>query len=477
MNLSKLFLACIAVLSLPYSVWGMNKAELIDAIASDAGLSKADAKRALESLVAVTQSNLKKGDRISLVGFGSFSVSKRAARTGRNPQTGKAIKSADAKNVVKFKAGSDLSKKVNRRVLSSTNNKELSNRNRKLAILDFQKPDKVIYSYTGNVTDEFKKAMEAGKIGHIDEIAEALEEFASTSGRIVAYDTPEMGIDVSLQVALEDAAEVPPSSVARFLISFRNVINEVLAEPCAGTLEDCDQEVKINGWGRFTAAWRTPINGRACSNKDQRQCELHVHFEALVNFGIDIIQSLRSKVLDRLHEEAMNLKGIARAALGDIDCYCISKCDGKDNDCDLIACDGIDNNCKDIPEACDSVDNNCDGQKNDCVRRKLYHQDVCTIKTQRKGAASGAVLIWTAEYCDSLAEEWGSYGSIDSLCGNLGPLVDEILDDYVSFFGAIGNLKDGTVAVGTRVRKGMQELKSLSQDIRDEVQNMKNDGR
>lgn len=258
MNLSKLFLACIAMLSLPYSVWGMNKAELIDAIASDAGLSKADAKRALESLIAVTHSNLKKGDRISLVGFGSFSVSNRAARTGRNPQTGKEIKIA-AKNVVKFKAGSDLSKKVSRRVLSSTDSKELSNRNRKLAILDFQKPDKVVSSYTGNVTDEFKKAMEAGKIERIDEIADALEEFASTNGRIVAYDTPEMGIDVSLQVALEDAAELPPSSVARFLISFRNVINEVLAtntpchlceyavEPCAGTPEDCDQEVKING--------------------------------------------------------------------------------------------------------------------------------------------------------------------------------------------------------------------------------------
>lgn len=90
----------------------MNKAELIDAIAADAGLSKADAKRALDGFVSATTGALKKGDRISLVGFGSFSVSNRAARTGRNPQTGKEIKIA-AKNVVRFKAGSELSGKVN----------------------------------------------------------------------------------------------------------------------------------------------------------------------------------------------------------------------------------------------------------------------------------------------------------------------------------------------------------------------------
>lgn len=90
----------------------MNKAELIDAIAAEAGLSKADAKKALDAFVDATTSALKKGDRISLVGFGSFSVSKRDARTGRNPQTGKEIKIA-AKNVVRFKAGAELSGKVN----------------------------------------------------------------------------------------------------------------------------------------------------------------------------------------------------------------------------------------------------------------------------------------------------------------------------------------------------------------------------
>jgi DNA-binding protein HU-beta len=90
----------------------MNKAELVDAIASDAGLSKADAKKALDAFVNTTTGALKKGDRISLIGFGSFSVSKRSARTGRNPQTGKEIQIA-AKNVVKFKAGADLAKSVN----------------------------------------------------------------------------------------------------------------------------------------------------------------------------------------------------------------------------------------------------------------------------------------------------------------------------------------------------------------------------
>jgi len=90
----------------------MNKSELIDAMADSAGISKADAKRALEGFVSATTGALKKGDKLSLVGFGSFSVSKRAARTGRNPQTGKEIKIA-AKNVVKFKAGADLSGSVN----------------------------------------------------------------------------------------------------------------------------------------------------------------------------------------------------------------------------------------------------------------------------------------------------------------------------------------------------------------------------
>ncbi len=89
----------------------MNKAELIDAMAAGAGLSKADAKKALDAFVGATTDALKKGDRVALVGFGSFSVSTRSARKGRNPQTGKEI-NIPAKKVVKFKAGADLSKGV-----------------------------------------------------------------------------------------------------------------------------------------------------------------------------------------------------------------------------------------------------------------------------------------------------------------------------------------------------------------------------
>ena len=91
----------------------MNKAQLIDAIAAEANLTKADAKRALDAFIAVTTGALKKGDRVALVGFGSFSVSERGARTGRNPQTGAEIK-IDAKKVVKFKAGKIMREKVSK---------------------------------------------------------------------------------------------------------------------------------------------------------------------------------------------------------------------------------------------------------------------------------------------------------------------------------------------------------------------------
>ncbi|QNJ98572.1 HU family DNA-binding protein [Constantimarinum furrinae] len=90
----------------------MNKSDLIDGMAEDAGITKAAAKKALESFLGNVEKSLKKGKRVSLVGFGSWSVSRRAAREGRNPQTGKTIKIA-AKNVVKFKAGSDLQNSVN----------------------------------------------------------------------------------------------------------------------------------------------------------------------------------------------------------------------------------------------------------------------------------------------------------------------------------------------------------------------------
>lgn len=90
----------------------MNKAEIIDAIAAESGLSKADAKRALDGFVTATTKALKKGDRVALVGFGSFGITKRAARKGRNPKNGAEIKIA-AKKVVKFKAGAELAAKVN----------------------------------------------------------------------------------------------------------------------------------------------------------------------------------------------------------------------------------------------------------------------------------------------------------------------------------------------------------------------------
>lgn len=85
----------------------MNKAQLIDAIAEKADLTKADSKKALEAFVATVGEVLKVGDRVSLIGFGSFSVSERGERSGRNPRTGKAI-TIPAKKTIKFKAGADL---------------------------------------------------------------------------------------------------------------------------------------------------------------------------------------------------------------------------------------------------------------------------------------------------------------------------------------------------------------------------------
>ena len=90
----------------------MNKAELIEEMAEAANLSKVDAKKALEALTSAATKALKKGDKVALIGFGTWSISKRAARTGRNPQTGATIKIA-AKKVVKFKAGTALSSTVN----------------------------------------------------------------------------------------------------------------------------------------------------------------------------------------------------------------------------------------------------------------------------------------------------------------------------------------------------------------------------
>jgi len=89
----------------------MNKAELIAQLAEDAGITKTQANAALDSFVDTVTKTLKKGDKVTLVGFGTFSVSKRAARTGRNPQTGETIKIKD-KKVARFKAGKELSAKI-----------------------------------------------------------------------------------------------------------------------------------------------------------------------------------------------------------------------------------------------------------------------------------------------------------------------------------------------------------------------------
>ncbi len=90
----------------------MNKSELIDAIAGNAGLSKADAGRALEAFVNAVTDQLQGGNSLSLVGFGTFSVKHRAARMGRNPRTGQAIH-ISASNVPSFKAGKGLKDAVN----------------------------------------------------------------------------------------------------------------------------------------------------------------------------------------------------------------------------------------------------------------------------------------------------------------------------------------------------------------------------
>jgi len=90
----------------------MNKTELVTAIAGKTDLSKKDAEAALKAFVEVVTTELKKGEKVQLVGFGTFEVSKRAAREGRNPQTGSAMK-IKASNSPKFKAGKALKDAVN----------------------------------------------------------------------------------------------------------------------------------------------------------------------------------------------------------------------------------------------------------------------------------------------------------------------------------------------------------------------------
>jgi DNA-binding protein HU-beta len=89
----------------------MNKSDLVKAMATAAEISQTEAEKALTAFQNSVTSALKAGDKLSLIGFGTFSISERAARTGRNPQTGKEIKIA-AKKVAKFKAGARLAEAV-----------------------------------------------------------------------------------------------------------------------------------------------------------------------------------------------------------------------------------------------------------------------------------------------------------------------------------------------------------------------------
>ena len=90
----------------------MNKTELVAAMAENAGVSKKDAEKTLKAFVDVVTAELKKGEKVQLVGFGTFEVSERAAREGRNPQTGKTMKIAASK-APKFKAGKALKDAIN----------------------------------------------------------------------------------------------------------------------------------------------------------------------------------------------------------------------------------------------------------------------------------------------------------------------------------------------------------------------------
>jgi DNA-binding protein HU-beta len=92
----------------------MNKADLIERVSQDASINKSQAESAINSLVSGIEGDLKKGGRVTLVGFGTFSVASRKARTGRNPQTGAPIKIA-AKKVAKFSPGAELKLAVNKK--------------------------------------------------------------------------------------------------------------------------------------------------------------------------------------------------------------------------------------------------------------------------------------------------------------------------------------------------------------------------
>jgi len=89
----------------------MNKTQLIDAVSVESGLTKLDARKAVDAFIKTVGEQLKQGEKIALVGFGTFSVLERSARTGRNPQTGAKLE-IGKRNIIKFKAGSELTDDV-----------------------------------------------------------------------------------------------------------------------------------------------------------------------------------------------------------------------------------------------------------------------------------------------------------------------------------------------------------------------------
>ncbi len=97
----------------------MNKADLIERVATDASITKTQAQAAISSLFSGIQGDLKKGGRVTLIGFGTFSVGSRKARTGRNPRTGQPLKIA-ARRIAKFSPGADLKAAVNRKQMSAS---------------------------------------------------------------------------------------------------------------------------------------------------------------------------------------------------------------------------------------------------------------------------------------------------------------------------------------------------------------------
>jgi DNA-binding protein HU-beta len=478
-RLSLLWGIAVLVLTMLSVVRAMDKGELVDAIAQDAGISKADAKRALDGFVDVTSSALKKGDRVSLVGFGSFFVSKLHARTGRNPQTGKEIKIA-AKNVVKFKAGAALSEKVNRRRSLQASKYEVAADmvTSTGAILDFQKPDKLVYQLLGNIPGDFLQVIANAKVSQ-DQVKGAVEKFDKANGTLVAFDSPETGIECSLRTSLEHATDLSRSVLTRFIYSFRNVINDELSntdKACgSGTYgqvktirtADCQKKVvNVRGMGTFYASWTVD------------KCSIAA-FKPAVEFGADIINALRDTALDLIEREANNMHQISRAVLADIECHCSCE-DGVDDDCNIRECDGLGNKCNGVDNDCNKrdcngINNDCDGVDNDCNRAS--DEIACCAKTAKRGATDGRSLLWGGESIVAFADDYGDRrGKLVGLCGNLRKVITEegFLATYQDFFANVLKNGDATRGAGTRVRKGMQELKRLLRDIRKEVQAMKN---